>query len=177
MSRRLRRVGSTRTPDQQPCQWHLTPFPPCYSISSHSRRPCDASMDASRSFFTSASARDQCWPGVAPGPATLSIGASRSGRGLHFCGDRLSLTGLHATCRHLRSTVATLAANGCSYRTSISAWVEPVRPILNHRSQITLMYWLVEQGVCMCNIGSVMSNYMHWGRHTEACRKQRLLWF
>lgn len=133
VSRRLRRVGSTRTPDQQPCQWHLTPLPPCCSISSHSRRASDASMDASRSFLTPASARDhQCELDVAPGPATLSIGASRSGRGLHFCGGRLSLTGLHATCRHLRSIVATLAANDCSDRTPISVWWELVWPILNH---------------------------------------------
>lgn len=45
------RVGSTQTPDQQPCQWVLTPLPPCYPPSSHSRRASSASMDASRSFL------------------------------------------------------------------------------------------------------------------------------
>lgn len=75
-------------------------------------------------FFSSASAMGiDVGLGVAPGPATLSIGGRKPGsdRGFGFCGVRLSLTGLHATWRHLRSIVVALAANDCPGRTPISA--------------------------------------------------------
>lgn len=97
VSRHLRRAGSTQTPHRQPRQWVLTPLTPCYPASSHSRLTSDASMDASRSFF-SVYKRE----GLVLAERCIRDGhvVDRALAGpFHFVGRRLSLTALHATRR------------------------------------------------------------------------------
>lgn len=109
---------------QQPRQWRLTPLPPCYSVSSHSRLGNGRvyrRLDASRSFPASASARDHFWNG------RRNQGRPRCRSGFNWGLVLRGMPPIDRIKRHLPPippNSCALAANDCWHRTSISTgWV------------------------------------------------------